>query len=121
MTSITPAISAMLVAVLAELEAAGVAPDGERVYLLHFTEPYHHARHYLGWSRRLMPRLLAHLTSQGSPLVAAAIEAGITVRLARTWAGGRATERALKRRKHHRLVCPLCCPAGQAGMGKEAP
>ena len=108
MRGVTSAVSAMLGQIVAELRAAGIDPDGERVYLLHFTEPYRHARHYLGWSRRLMPRLLAHLTGRGSPLVAAAIEAGIAIRLARTWTGGPATERALKRRKHHRVFCPLC-------------
>ena len=118
MSRITPAVSAMLARIVADLRAAGVDPDGERVYLLHFAVPYHHAQHYLGWSPRLMPRLLTHLTGRGSPLVAAAVGAGIPVRLARTWPGGRATERALKRRKRHRVFCPLCATgAALAGEG----
>lgn len=119
MSRITPAVSAMLGEIVADLGAAGVDPDGERVYLLHFAEPYYHARHYLGWSPRLMPRLLTHLTGRGSPLVAAAIGAGIAVRLARTWPGDRAVERALKRRKRHRAYCPLCAAdAATAGEGR---
>ena len=121
MSRITPAVSAMLARIVADLGAAGVDPDGERVYLLHFAVPYYHAQHYLGWSPRLMPRLLAHLTGRGSPLVAAAVGAGIAVRLARTWPGDRAVERALKRRKRHRAFCPLCAAdadgAATAGEG----
>jgi hypothetical protein len=112
MGRVTPAVSAMLAYIVADLDAAGVDPDGERVYLLHFAEPYHHAQHYLGWSPRLMPRLLTHLTERGSPLVRAAVGAGIAVRLARTWPGDRAVERALKRRRRHRVYCPLCAAGG---------
>ena len=68
-----------------------------------------------------MPRLLAHLAGRGSPLVAAVVGAGIAVRLARTWPGDRAVERALKRRKRHRAFCPLCAadaaPSGVGGGG----
>jgi hypothetical protein len=115
---VTPAVSDMLARMVADLAAAGVDPDGERVYLLHFARPYHHAQHYLGWSPRLMRRLLAHVTGHGSPLVAAAVGAGIAVTLARTWPGGRAVERALKRRKRHRAFCPLCAGARPAAIGQ---
>ncbi len=120
MSRMSPAVSAMLGQMVADLAAAGIDPDGEGVYLLHFTRPYCHAQHYLGWSPRLMRRLLAHLTGRGSPLVAAVVASGITVQLARTWSGDRAVERALKRRKHHRVYCPLCTASRAARIDDQA-
>jgi hypothetical protein len=36
---------------------------------------YHHARHYIGWARRVDTRLAEHLAGAGSPLVRAAVSA----------------------------------------------
>jgi predicted GIY-YIG superfamily endonuclease len=38
------------------------------VYLLHFTEPYKHAAHYLGWTPELDARVNAHLHGKGARL-----------------------------------------------------
>lgn len=82
------------------------------LYLLHFSEPYYHARHYLGWvhGRRggVAWRLARHLRGDGSPLVAAAVRAGLRVELALIWPGTRGDERALKRRSRLAAHCPLC-------------
>jgi len=57
------------------------------VYLLHFSRPYCHAKHYLGWTEDLQTRLEAHRTGTGARLTQVVVEQGITLELARTWDG----------------------------------
>ena len=82
------------------------------LYLLHFERPYHHARHYLGYSRdekTLPKRIEHHANGTGSRLMAAVSAAGIGFAVVRTWADGdRNLERRLKDRKHGPKLCPLC-------------
>lgn len=78
------------------------------VYLLHFDSPLYHAQHYLGITSDLPSRIERHLHSNGSPLIAAALRAGITPTLARTWEGDRTLERQLKRSHNNRRFCPIC-------------
>ena len=79
------------------------------VYLLHFSRPYCHARHYLGFSTRLEQRYDEHLCGRGSALVRAARQAGIVVYVARVWE--QVTD-AFERRGHRsrwaRRICPIC-------------
>ena len=67
------------------------------VYLLHFSAPYQHARHYTGWTRDLDTRLALHQAGGGARLLQVIAQAGIEWTLARAWPGGRARERQLKR------------------------
>jgi predicted GIY-YIG superfamily endonuclease len=78
------------------------------VYLLHFDRPYKHARHYTGWATDLPARLATHESGRGARLLAVARGAGISWRLARTWPGGRARERQLKRQGGASRHCPMC-------------
>lgn len=78
------------------------------VYLLHFAEPYQHARHYLGWAEDVEARLADHEAGRGARLLAVVQSAGITWRLARTWPGSRARERQIKRQGGLSRSCPLC-------------
>jgi hypothetical protein len=81
------------------------------VYLLHFDQPYRHARHYTGWtesSGSLKERLARHERGDGARLLEIVHAAGITWRLARTWAGPRARERQIKRQGGASRRCPLC-------------
>jgi len=79
------------------------------VYLLHFNEPYKHARHYVGWtSRTVRCRLAEHEDGRGARLLAVVRAAGIGWQLARMWPGGRARERQIKRQGGHARHCPLC-------------
>lgn len=78
------------------------------VYLLHFTQPYKHARHYLGWTRDLPGRLAQHETGTGARLLQVVADAGIEWRLARLWPGGRHRERAIKRQGGASRCCPMC-------------
>jgi predicted GIY-YIG superfamily endonuclease len=78
------------------------------IYLLHFDQPYAHAGHYCGFTTDLPARLAQHTAGHGARLLAVNKAAGIGFRLARTWTGTRATERALKRQGGASRRCPLC-------------
>lgn len=86
------------------------------VYLIHFDRPYHHARHYIGYSgsgptgRELIKqRLTHHATGRGNPLMYAVTQAGIGWQVVRVWWGmGRPFERLLKNRKYAPRLCPVC-------------
>jgi hypothetical protein len=85
-----------------------MAHDGI-VYLIHFARPYRHAQHYLGWTQGLERRIAEHRAGHGSPLVAAAVSAGIEIQLAATWPGDRNLERRLHRYNNSpRRLCPIC-------------
>ncbi len=101
---------------------------GGGVYLLHF-EPglpvtgNRVARHYLGWAVDVDARVAQHLSGHGSPLVAAAVRAGASVSLARTWIDAdRSFERRLKNRHEAPRLCPLCVRCGHThGRGLLTP
>lgn len=82
------------------------------VYLLCFSGPLHHAKHYCGWCRGDDParRIQEHLRGHGSPLVKAALDAGLEVKLVRTWRGTRDFEREIKNGKNTSRLCPDCAP-----------
>jgi predicted GIY-YIG superfamily endonuclease len=81
------------------------------VYLLHFSRPYRHARHYIGYAGAgLERRLEEHGTRSGANLLWYVAQAGITWELARTWENAsQGRERALKSSGHTRR-CPICRP-----------
>jgi hypothetical protein len=84
------------------------------VYLLHLDPGVPRgggvmSRHYIGWALNVQQRLAEHQRGAGSPLVAAAINNGSTVTLARTWTGvDRNYERQLKNQKQAPRLCPVC-------------
>jgi predicted GIY-YIG superfamily endonuclease len=77
------------------------------IYLLHFDEPFGHARHYLGWASNLDGRLWHHANGTGANLLRHVRRAGISWRLAATWPGTRNDERRMKNHGHARR-CPIC-------------
>lgn len=83
-------------------------PEVGTVYLLHFDRPYHHARHYLGWTTNLDARLAAHTAGHGARLLHVITRAGIGWTLARTWTGTRTRERQLTNQGSATRHCPLC-------------
>jgi predicted GIY-YIG superfamily endonuclease len=92
----------------AEARQARSCPVGT-VYVLHFDQPYRHARHYTGWTADLETRLAAHASGRGARLVEVVTAAGISWQLAATWPGvTRAFERTLKNRHGASQFCPLC-------------
>lgn len=87
------------------------------VYLLHFdrplgdlSNPRGQAQHYIGSASNVSLRIAAHRQGDGAAIMRACKDAGIDFDLVRTWPGGRAEERALKRRKKARQLCPICNP-----------
>ena len=79
------------------------------VYLLHFTEPLAHARHYLGFSTDLPVRLAEHAAGHGARLTQVVKDAGIGWSLTRVWANAtRTDERRLKNRHEGPRLCPAC-------------
>ena len=78
------------------------------IYLIHFDQPFGHARHYIGWARNLDARLDHHRRGTGANLIKHVNNAGITWRVARVWENrDRNYERTLKQRGHTRK-CPIC-------------
>lgn len=92
------------------------------VYLLHFSPPFKHAKHYLGYADDIYRRLYKHeFGKSDAKLVKAATNAGVTILIARVWQDkDRSFERHLKGRKllkdgsrtHHKgslkKHCPIC-------------
>jgi hypothetical protein len=85
------------------------------IYLLHFSRPYYHARHYTGWALNLTERLAAHSHGSGSRLIEVISRAGIGFILARTITGTRDKERAIKNAGGQVRYCPLCTPKPRKG------
>lgn len=100
------------------------------VYLLHFSRPLAHARHYTGYSANLaslMFRVSKHRAgvskAAGRPvaIMKALHAAGIDFELARVWPlGDRGLERRLKQR-HGGItrVCPICSGEDAFRLAKD--
>lgn len=80
------------------------------VYLIHFDQPYKHARHYVGYTSWSVKRRCAHhADGTGARLMQVVTEAGITWRVVRIWRGqGRTWERQIKNYGHTAKLCPVC-------------
>lgn len=78
------------------------------IYLLHFDQPFGHAKHYMGWARNLDGRLQHHAAGTGANLLKHVAAAGIGWTLSRTWTGDRDRERRLKQMGGLSRRCPLC-------------
>ena len=78
--------------------------------MLHFDQPYRHARHYVGWTDDLLDRLDQHASGHGARLVAVIWHAGIGFTLIRICEGTRRTERAIKNAGGAVRYCPACTP-----------
>ncbi len=79
------------------------------VYLLHFSEKYHHAGHYLGFAENFENRLEQHRNGHGSRLTQVITGVGIEFECVRTWdKKTRTFERQLKNRHDARALCPTC-------------
>jgi hypothetical protein len=94
---------------------AAVSPDQQQlslrhnvqgtVYLLQFEPAYKHAQHCVGWTEgEVCERLAVHLQGRGSPLIRAAVAAGVDVHLAATYGGDAVLAAALEEPAQHRPV-----------------
>jgi len=96
------------------LRAHAPVPTMTGCYLLHFDPPFKHAKHYLGWAKKIASRVQKHQAGQSrARLTTAAAQAGVQMTLARTWPGAtRIDEARIKRQGGLARSCPLCCAAG---------
>lgn len=85
------------------------------LYIIHFAEPFHHARHYVGiTSQSLKTRLKKHRNKDGSRITRAAVQAGIkleSIHLIGEYNDreeARAAEIKLKSRHQGTMMCPKC-------------
>ena len=78
------------------------------IYMLHFSQPYKHARHYVGWTEDLLSRLDRHAKGTGARLIDVIWHAGIGFTLIRVCAGTRDNERAIKNAGGAVRYCPAC-------------
>lgn len=90
-----------------------VEPPGAevgQVYVLHFTPPYRHARHYIGWAVNAEKRIGEHVNGhlRAGRLPAHAFRAGCALNVAAIVPGSRWYERWLKNRGSAARVCPIC-------------
>lgn len=85
------------------------------VYVIHFKRPFGHARHYVGWAKRLDQRLAHHRSGNGARLMASVSAAGIPWWVTRTWQASRTFERRLKGHSGTRY-CPECNPGAMKRM-----
>jgi predicted GIY-YIG superfamily endonuclease len=89
----------------------------QAVYLIHFSEPYKHAAHYIGWAKDLEERLAHHKNGTGARLTQVVVDAGILLFLARVWHGkDRSFERRLKNCHKPSEFCPIC--SGEAARNR---
>jgi hypothetical protein len=79
------------------------------VYLLHFAQPYRHARHYLGYASDVEKRIRQHRCGSSVPLMRAVHDAGIPFSVARIWEDGdKDLERQLRDQHNNPRFCPIC-------------
>lgn len=91
------------------------------IYMLHFHQPYRHARHYVGWTDDLLDRLDAHARGHGARLIAVITQAGIGFTLVRVCEGTRSTERAIKNAGGAVRYCPACTTRPRNGHWPSLP
>jgi hypothetical protein len=102
----------------------GLEPPAIRgCYLVCFDRPFHGANgrhigahHYVGYSDNIAERLDQHRQGRGSPLLAAALAAGIDWQLVQVWPDA---DRRFERKLHHRHGSRLCPRAACRSIQRE--
>jgi len=94
---------------------------GQLGVMLHFSQPYRHARHYVGRTEDLLDRLDTHAAGHGARLIAVITQAEIGFTLVRVCEGTRRTERAIKNAGGTVRYCPACTPHPRNGQWGPLP
>ena len=88
------------------------------IYIIHFDQPFRHARHYVGWTEGAVEdRIAYHRSGRGAVLLRAVNEAGIGWSVVETFPGTRYDERRIKKSHHRERYCPVCCAKQKEGAG----
>lgn len=87
------------------------------VYVLHFSKPFKHANHYIGWTAGAVEdRVSAHQHGLGATLTREAVRAGITFTIAQVIPDvTREIERKMKNGGGSSRCCNIC--RAKRGMG----
>ena len=82
------------------------------VYLINFSDPVGHNRHYRGWTGRAdwADRFREHVTGRGAKLTRRAVRLGVEMTVVRTWPGTPAREKQIKQQGSAFRQCPVCTP-----------
>jgi len=78
------------------------------LYILHFSEPYKHAKHYVGFTDDFNSRMASHRNGTGARLIKVILEAGIDFEAFPISSGDRKAERKIKNQKNAARFCPKC-------------
>lgn len=79
------------------------------VYILHLNTPLGHARHYVGWAKKVNKRFEHHKNGCGARFTQVCVERGIDFVLARVFEGAdKSFERKLKNTNNTKDYCPIC-------------
>ena len=79
------------------------------IYVLHFNQPYKHAKHYIGWTDLAVEdRLKRHRQGNGARLLQVLNENGIDYSLSGVYVGTKKDERRMKNQKHSNRFCSIC-------------
>jgi len=85
------------------------------IYLIHFSEPLAHARHYIGFVDgdidQVAARLHEHRAGRGARILAACNRSGIRYDIVATFPGDRTEERRMKKYHKGSQHCPICSPS----------
>lgn len=93
------------------------------LYLIHFDDALHHAKHYLGSSDDVLQRLAAHARGTAARLTEVLREQEMPWKVAAIWQitdptiTPRNLERKLKNRNNGPKLCPVCNPAARPPKG----
>lgn len=82
------------------------------IYVLHFTKPIDHRKHYVGYTTDLDRRLAQHRSGEGAKLVGAVMRSGgnfvLALALKVPFTRAQSVERYIKTHGSGMHICPLC-------------
>ena len=80
------------------------------IYLLHFDQPYRHAKHYTGWTEDLLDRLDRHAAGAAPAWSRSSGKPGSASPWSASAKAPARTERAIKNAGGAARYCPACTP-----------
>ena len=91
------------------------------IYMLHFDQPYKHARHYVGWTDDLLDRLDTHARGHGARLVAVIGTPGSASPWSASARAPAASNAPSRTQAEQVRYCPACTPHPRNGRWSAMP